>query len=105
MLGTNDYEQIRQIILEVLEEHEKRKSKRLYSIDEAAERLDVSRGTIYNLMKPNKRGDIQIRPVRIGRNLKIVGEELDRLTASSLVSGHIRLRPPVSTGTLLDQAA
>lgn len=80
---------IEKVIIKTLEEYDKRKSKRLYSIAEAAERLDVSRGTIYNLMKPNKRGDILIRPVRIGRNLKIVGEELDRLTTSSLVSGHV----------------
>ena len=47
---------------------------RLLSLDEAAERLNVSRGTLYTLAR---RGDLTIR--KIGRSSRVAESEITRV--------------------------
>lgn len=93
------------VIREVGDEFCKRNDQ-LYTVDEVAERLKMSRWTIYRMTKPNLEGEIQLRPDRIGKHLKFSGWEIQRfLTSRSPVARHVGLRASVGGRGLLDKTA
>lgn len=77
-METKELEQlVEQIALRVFEKYEKNRDQ-LFTITEASQRLKVSRRTIYSMMKPNDRGAIQIRPIRVNNRIRFTKDELDR---------------------------
>jgi len=70
---------VRKVIREELEAYDKNQNQ-LFTIDEAAY-LKVSRGTIYNLMKPNKHGEVELVHVVVTGNKRFRRKDLEKLTS------------------------
>jgi len=58
------------------------KEKRYLTIQEAAEYLSVSPGTLYNRVAPGSKNPFPVQPERIGRLVRFDRERLDRFMAS-----------------------
>ena len=96
-----EIEEIRQVIREELDRFDKRQSQ-LFTIDEAAERLKVSRGTIYNMMEA---GTLSYTKVRERVRFKEMDLREAESPPGSPVTRHVALRTSVGGRGLLNQAA